>query len=173
VRYISAAESIPCLYEPGDESQAHHDAQERNKLIEKGAKDPIMTIVLTLLPNLKVFRFVPVGDGFWFLNAIKRAAATYGLSNPNLNVPFQHLRKVQVSHYDTEMSMDWKWANFFVRLPSLQWCTGHMLGGMANSLQNDESLQPVVTPTSNVTRFQLSYSSLDSEVVTTVLFIVA
>jgi hypothetical protein len=173
VRYISAAESIPCLYEPGDESQAHHDAQERNKLIEKGAEDPIMAIVLTLLPNLKVFRFVPVGDGFWFLNAIKRAAATYGLSNPNLNVPFQHLRKVQVSHYDTEMSMDWKWANFFVRLPSLQWCTGHMLGGMANSLQNDESLQPVVTPTSNVTRFQLSYSSLDSEVVTTVLFIVA
>jgi hypothetical protein len=94
VRYISAAESIPCLCEPGDESQAHHDAQERNTLIEKGAEDPIMAIVLTLLPNLKVLRFVPVGDGFWFLSAIKRAAATYDLSNTNLNVPFQHLRKV-------------------------------------------------------------------------------
>jgi hypothetical protein len=169
MRYISAAENIPYLCELREENQGHHDAHRRNESIEKGAGDPVMAIVLTLLPNLKVLRFVPVGDGFWFLNAIKRVVATYSLSGPTPNIPFQHLRKVQVSHYDTEMSMAWKWVYFLVQLPSLQWCTGHMLGGMANSVENDRSLQPVVAPTSNVTALQLSNSNLDSEVLTAIL----
>lgn len=86
------------------------------------------------------------------------------------NPIFQQLRKVELSHDDTELNIDYKWAVLFTRIPNLEYFSAHMLGGSPQSWGSAiPPEQPAQEPTSNLKTLLLSASMVSTDVIKLIL----
>ncbi|KAJ4288377.1 hypothetical protein N0V90_011611 [Kalmusia sp. IMI 367209] len=151
-------------------------SEDLHKALEDGDTDPMMPLVLTRLHALQTLRLIPCHRAPWFTNALRviSAACADPVNNPGLNGLFQHLKTVQLSHWDTELCIAWESAVFFTRLPSLEYFSAHMIGGGMHRDEEDDAdipdyWKPALAPTSNLKTLLFSRSMISSEVVNVIL----
>lgn len=183
-KYLTAANDVEFLFSTASERGSFQRDQEftpedLRRSIEEGCTDPIAIIVLSRLHALNNLRLVPCNHEFWFLRGLQglAAACVHSTFNSISHGPFENLKKVQLSHDDTESSIRWEWAVLFTRLPNLEYFSAHMLGGSprpqseeANGLYEAlENWKPAKSPTSKLKTLLLSYAMVSSEVVDMIL----
>jgi hypothetical protein len=160
-RYISASDDNIFLSTPAfiswDDSSGNDDvtysSDDLHRAIEYGSLDPILVLIFTKLHELETLRFVFGGRVPWLMYALTELS----VQCPILHHPFQQLRKVQIAHSDAENNVDCNWALLFIRIPSLEYFSGHMIGGNAAVSRNADDPTDIPkhwhaseTPTSNL-----------------------
>ena len=147
--------------------------------MEMGYTDPIVVIVLSQLHALDKLRMIPCSADECLQRGLQElvAACVQSTYISHSHGPFENLKKVQLSHDDTEGCSGWEWAVVFTRLPNLEFFSAHMLGGSLQSVREDQDglhngvgrWAPAKSPTSNLKTLSLSSSMVSREVIDIIL----
>ena len=121
--------------------------------IDRGNEDPIIALLLTVLPNLTEIDFegcpYPISCVFEVLGSIPYQKVPVSLRN---------LRTVTVRHCDYDGHEDIDLIRSFSVVPSLKHLTGHMIGSEPNGLLQGTALY--LNCESNITNLTLAWSAV-------------
>jgi hypothetical protein len=112
--------------------------------IRKGDIWPIVAILCALAPNLRILRFTePHRFGGEFFDMVYRIALAYKDPLNAQPLPFQHLTRVAVAHWDLEGSCDVRWAMLFLAIPSLRQFAARSMGGSQGAYGMSDEYGPM------------------------------
>ncbi|KAF3006762.1 hypothetical protein E8E13_010030 [Curvularia kusanoi] len=143
--------------------------QEIEEGIVTGASASVIAVLIHHLPNLKTFRMTAVRDQNVLEHLLFRMAAEFGNTANASKLPFQQLRTVALSCYDTENLLSADWILPFLRVPSLRTFAGNMLGGNFSSGIGMKTAPLLPHPRSNIEEFFFTCCQFDASVVEYIL----
>ncbi|KAF2877218.1 hypothetical protein BDV95DRAFT_141171 [Massariosphaeria phaeospora] len=142
-----------------------HPEKEIQRALATGADGWIVALLLLLLPRLQILWYTQDGEHWWLLNALKYVVWAYQLPNPPPSLPFQHLFRVHIDHYDGARSASWEWVYLFACIPSVQLVYGYISSNDLDGVNQFRTQASV----SNVTVLRLASSTIYAEIVDLIL----
>jgi hypothetical protein len=162
--YIPAVRRHPILRQMLEEKQYPSQAGgganwSMETTIRKGDTWPIIAILCTISPNLQTLRFTePPRFGGEFFDMVYRVALAYKDPYYTYPLPFQHLTRVAITHWDTEGCCDSRWALLFIAMPSLRQFAASNMGGTQDAYLGDYEEMPRWFGQSNVQNLLFKHS---------------
>jgi hypothetical protein len=124
-----------------------------------GYDDPMNSIIIRQLPNLREISFVDIGENPNFGRFIRDT-----VTNPDRQTDPPYLSKLEIvnlEHWDTEGGIDMSWVLDFMLLPSVKSIHGHMVdAGDESYISPLKTSQPNL-PKSNITTLDFTWSCIE------------
>jgi hypothetical protein len=130
--FLDAAMELMDLYLPfelADDCSEELIVTQISNDIKAGSPSGALAILIHHLPNLRTLRMTIDREDTAFGAMIDQVAIEYSNAAKVLRLPFQRLKTVSLSHYDTESCISADRALPFLRIPSLRIFAASMMGG--------------------------------------------
>ena len=131
--------------------------------VKSGSPAGVLAILVHHLPNLRTLRMTMDNDDMTFGVMIDWVAIEYMDAAKALRLPFQRLKTVALSHYDTEGCIAADWALIFLHLPSLRTFAASMMGGDFRRRKMDIAKARSAQPPSGVEEFIFSSCQFEAK----------